>query len=442
MRPLCMSCLLARLKAVDCPADLRGKHRCLWLPVVARLDSVVRLSPRLTSCHLSLPPVAGREGSPVAAGDVNAALLALCSAGCQCGAMLPAADDGGKAEEADGGDSVEALLADVEAGGGGSAVAVRALVKLREGYFEPAVFEAMQQGSEPLLAAGALLQVYAFPELLAEEEGGCVLHMVAIARAAAGEPPLQPPARAISVKESESLRPRVHHAPAGGGGGGGARKGKRNRVKKNNRATKFVNWLIARVGVDALRRGSGVLDVAGGSGEVAFILCYRWRIPCTVIDPRAMRLGSKQRHWLEKRRERDRLLAAAGQSEFGGGFDSADGEEGGPIVPRQRQQLFDDRFPTAEETADLWASASAVIGMHPDQATDAIVQLSRAHDKPFAVVPCCVFPRLFPRSLDDGSDVRSYDDYCRWLLARGDDMQSELLEFEGRNVVIYGGMDK
>ena len=38
---------------------------------------------------------------------------------------------------------------------------------------------------------------------------------------------------------------------------------------------------------------------------------------------------------------------------------------------------------------------SILVGMHSDQATEEIVDLAIMHDMPFAVVPCCVFPKLF-----------------------------------------------
>ena len=41
------------------------------------------------------------------------------------------------------------------------------------------------------------------------------------------------------------------------------------------------------------------------------------------------------------------------------------------------------------------ASCSLVVGLHPDQATDSILEFALAHGKPFAIVPCCVFPTLF-----------------------------------------------
>ena len=43
-------------------------------------------------------------------------------------------------------------------------------------------------------------------------------------------------------------------------------------------------------GQDRLAAGSGVLDIAGGKGELSFELHNLNGIPTTVIDPRPMRL--------------------------------------------------------------------------------------------------------------------------------------------------------
>lgn len=39
---------------------------------------------------------------------------------------------------------------------------------------------------------------------------------------------------------------------------------------------------------------------------------------------------------------------------------------------------------------------SLSVGMHSDQATEWIVDFALARGKPFAVVPCCVCPSVFP----------------------------------------------
>lgn len=152
---------------------------------------------------------------------------------------------------------------------------------------------------------------------------------------------------------------------------------------KARRAAAFADFLVATHGVEALRSGCGVLDVAGGgAGGVAFELHCRWGVPTTVVDPRPPVLC----------RRSAATLAAAPQHAL------AD------TRPAHCAELFDvrlakERFPTA----------SAIVGMHPDQATDAVVDAALALGCPFAVVPCCVFPALFAqtRRTPDGRRVTS-----------------------------------
>lgn len=72
-------------------------------------------------------------------------------------------------------------------------------------------------------------------------------------------------------------------------------------------------------------------------------------------------------------------------------------------------------------------ACSAVVGMHPDQATDSIVELAAELGKPFALVPCCVFPRLFNhRRLPDsdaeepGAPVVTTEQLIRYLMHYAD----------------------
>ena len=48
-----------------------------------------------------------------------------------------------------------------------------------------------------------------------------------------------------------------------------------------------------------------------------------------------------------------------------------------------------------DELQQLVHGASLLVGLHPDEATDAIVDVAAALAIPFALVPCCVFPTLF-----------------------------------------------
>lgn len=88
----------------------------------------------------------------------------------------------------------------------------------------------------------------------------------------------------------------------------------------------------------------------------------------------------------------------------------------------------------------LLGDCSLVIGLHPDQATEPIVDYALEAHKPFAVVPCCVFPRQFPnRQLlrDEGSvPVVTYADLIEYLGSKGH-AQQHVLGFEGANTVLY-----
>ena len=79
-----------------------------------------------------------------------------------------------------------------------------------------------------------------------------------------------------------------------------------------------------------------------------------------------------------------------------------------------------------------------MLGMHPDQATELIVDYALKHNKPFAVIPCCVFHRCFPdRKTADGQEVVQYQDFIKYLMEKDPAIKVEFLPFEGRNKVLY-----
>jgi hypothetical protein len=99
---------------------------------------------------------------------------------------------------------------------------------------------------------------------------------------------------------------------------------------------------------------------------------------------------------------------------------------------------FDTAFVSASASADLWRECSVVLGMHPDEATEDIVDLALAHDKPFAIVPCCVFWKRDPhRKTPSGRPVRTSEQFCEYLAAKDERIQIVTLPFPGRNTVLY-----
>ena len=71
---------------------------------------------------------------------------------------------------------------------------------------------------------------------------------------------------------------------------GATRFGRRHHARNRNKAGDFRRWLVDTFGFDTLSSGEGILDVAGGKGELAFELRNISGIPVTVVDPRPMRL--------------------------------------------------------------------------------------------------------------------------------------------------------
>mmetsp|Transcript_15672 Transcript_15672/g.26123 ORF Transcript_15672/g.26123 Transcript_15672/m.26123 type:complete len:273 (-) Transcript_15672:53-871(-) len=229
----------------------------------------------------------------------------------------------------------------------------------------------------------------------------------------------------------------------------------------------FASWLCSKLGFNALRTGHGVIDIAGGNGLLSFELTCRYGIPSTVIDPRQMKFNSILKRRMKKL-TKNRLSCHARLSDLSGNTEEPvfkwencvikveddyhvldrvkDSISENNVLPfRQFRAYFE--WPLSnlvlssshEDDMELLSNASMFVGMHPDQATEHIIDTALALKKPFAVVPCCVFTKLFPhRRTPKGEEVRSYEDLLCYLQNKDPDIQKELLPYDcGRNVVLY-----
>ena len=92
----------------------------------------------------------------------------------------------------------------------------------------------------------------------------------------------------------------------------------------------------------------------------------------------------------------------------------------------------------ATKALSILCNCSAVVGMHPDQATEAAVDFALALNKPFAVVPCCVFATQFRhRTLQDGTSVKSTKQLVQYLQEKDPRIRVDTLGFEGMNTVVF-----
>lgn len=190
------------------------------------------------------------------------------------------------------------------------------------------------------------------------------------------------------------------------------------------RARIFANWIVETYDLEALRRG-GVLDVAGGRGELAFELTLGFSIPVTVVDPRPLKLSKPQSKRLKQAHGVDSEAAKVWLHEH---------------IPSFQTELNEDFLLEGGQRATL-EKAAVIVGLHPDQATGAICEYALRHGRPFAVVPCCVFSDMFPERKLPGEAgerlVRTHEDLCRWIRARDSKIEDGFLNFEGKNQVVF-----
>ncbi|CAO3569907.1 unnamed protein product [Mortierella alpina] len=274
---------------------------------------------------------------------------------------------------------------------------------------------------------------------------------------------------------------------------------KTTKNQHRERALYFAQWLINTFTREFLTTGAGVLDVAGGRGDLAWELQTRQGIRSTVIEPRAGKGMRKwQRKWLEKFKTSNIQSSGCSESNASekavatdkmndGSIKKEDAEDQEPdegkdlaglanfipttltyplqaTEPDRIEAMMDDDFLRVHER--LVSEASILIGLHPDQATEPIVRAALKAGKPFAVIPCCVFSRdnlhrrlpRIPSSSDTTSDfssvsqdgplhadeedmltrpVTSYEDFVTWLSTLHPGIETTWLNFEGMNRVLY-----
>ncbi|KAF9109000.1 hypothetical protein BGX27_008154 [Mortierella sp. AM989] len=248
-----------------------------------------------------------------------------------------------------------------------------------------------------------------------------------------------------------------------------------SKVPHSQRAYIFCRWLVNKYGKDYLNSGSGVLDVAGGKGEISLFLTHMFGIRATVVEPNIRRDKPYRRRNLMDVIKRQLDIEAGGDGQFfkkptsspvaHDSLDTVNGAEAGiepeeiecrdPETIKENRRLkklqqnqfevprictlLDDRF--AEDHSSILQDASVLIGMHPDQATEPIVDMALKHRKPFAVVPCCVFANENPqRRLLNGEEVNTTLEFVQYLIEKatgcGANVSKEFLPFDGMNIVI------
>lgn len=252
----------------------------------------------------------------------------------------------------------------------------------------------------------------------------------------------------VSVPSSVE-RPSSPGSADAGASAARAAKGGRKKIKKDSRAAAFASLLIREFGRDALRAGAGVVDVAGGSGALSHELVTRWGVPSTIVDPRGdgVKVTSRHRRLFASRAANAAAIAAdAGWSARSPLARHLLREWTGFGKAAHIKRSFDASGMRDASFAALLQNCSAIVGMHPDQATGALVDAALVLNKPFAVVPCCVFPESHPERVSraTGERVRTTAELVDHLRARagsnpdGSDVaRVAVLPCDGANVAVF-----
>lgn len=225
---------------------------------------------------------------------------------------------------------------------------------------------------------------------------------------------------------------------------------------------------------------------AGGAGGVTFQLAHAHGIPCTLVDPRPLKLAKWQHRQLQEagrvasihtttvaqlQGEPQAVAGPPGQAVIAASAGGSGGAQQGPLALHQVQAMFGPELWRSTGWRQRFARGfSLVVACHPDQATDPALEYALEAGLPFAIVPCCVFARLFPHrrlpppsSVGGGSSgggsggggsgdgavgsssgnsdsegvlVQTYTELVDWLAARGQ-AQRAVLGFEGANIVVW-----
>lgn len=164
------------------------------------------------------------------------------------------------------------------------------------------------------------------------------------------------------------------------------------KLRKSRMERVFAQWLVRTFHLSSESR---LLDVAGGAGKLASELREAGVGEIEIVDPRT---------------------------------DHRDAGEG--LV--QTVAYFSEDFSCSNsQMPDL------LVGLHPDEATDACILWSLKHNVSFAVVPCCVFAHLNQgRKLASGAPVRTYEDLVEYLSTLCD-VEKAFLPVQGRNCILY-----
>ena len=251
---------------------------------------------------------------------------------------------------------------------------------------------------------------------------------------------------AIALQRVQSGEKKTQRQMNVSNGQGGDEEDDRSRhgAANKNRSKIFIDFVVAKFALSSNKNNNKkgvILDVAGGKGEntLRLVVCHQLR--AVLIDPREADFYATFTKMLVPRLPgnwRRRINNEA----TGGSRGCLDRLVSANMIS-QRNVTFDEELdPAILEILDS-GEVELLIGLHSDNATEAIVRTALARGLSFAVVPCCVFPSFFKqRTIIDSTTgkavkVRTVLQFVEFLVGLGEGIQVERLGFNGANMCVY-----
>ena len=129
---------------------------------------------------------------------------------------------------------------------------------------------------------------------------------------------------------------------------------------KSERHKIFAHWLVDTFGKKTLSQGTGVIDVAGGNGMISKTLT-EMGIRSTLLDPNP-----------RCKQDKDTKGNGSTQETFG-------------VIPHPLNGGGEDLTSREDNIGHIIKNCSLLCGLHPDQATEPIVELALRLNVPFAI---------------------------------------------------------
>lgn len=248
----------------------------------------------------------------------------------------------------------------------------------------------------------------------------------------------------------------------------------RHGARNQHRHKHFVKWILSRfphILNECFDDGANtetenilhILDIAGGKGELSSRLCLCHSLRVKMVDPRQAdiasvymkdvipKLPNKWQDSLHNRLKSDpsfvNNLLKRRFEQLVIPFDTPNYGNCVEMTESDRKDWFQSKM--SPVLHDAVQNSTLIIGLHADGATEAVVDAALFYNKPFVVVPCCVFPNLFNNrvvTVEDGDDdggttkqipVRTHEQFCDYLLQKNVRFKREILPFKGRNIAIW-----